>query len=139
MFTKVRIKKPKLDYFRKLAREAYPLEMQAFLLGHVKSINEIEVTDFVYTKYYRTQTREEVSWTAEEYERVKQKAEAEGKIIVGDSHSHPSWDSVKSPQDHLAQIKDNLILCGICSVNGKRTRIHFWNLTSSLPLEVYYT
>jgi proteasome lid subunit RPN8/RPN11 len=139
MFSKVKIKQGDLNHFRYKARQSFPLEVHVYLIGEVVSIDTIKVVKFCYPKRYDIQTESTVGWTPKEYAKVKTKAETLGLVIVGDLHSHPNWDSVKSPQDHEAQIKDNLILCGICSVNNKRTRVRFWTLNSSLPCEIIYT
>ena len=139
MFSRVRIKKGALNHFRKRAREAYPLEIHAFLFGIVNSVNEIEVTDVRYPKEYNLQTSNHVQWTVEEYAKLKERAAATNKLIVGDIHSHPNWDAVMSERDYNACILDSLNICGICSVYDKKTRVRFWTPTSSLPCEIIYT
>jgi proteasome lid subunit RPN8/RPN11 len=139
MFSRVRVSKSALDHFRRRAREAYPLEIHAFLLGVVNSVNEIEVTDFRYPKEYKVQTDNHIQWTADEYAKLKERATALNKIIVGDIHSHPDWDAVMSEQDYKACILDSLSICGICSVmKDKKTRVRFWTPVSSLPCEIIY-
>jgi len=139
MFSRVRIKKGALNNFRQRARESFPLEIHAYLLGQVKSVNEIEVTDIRYPREYNLQTGNSVQWTADEYANLKERAAAANKLIVGDLHSHPSWDAVMSEQDYKACILDSLNICGICSVYDKKTRVRFWTPTSSLPCEIIYT
>lgn len=139
MFSKVRVRKGALDYFRKLARESSPLEIQAYLAGIVTSINEVEITDFLYTKEYHTQTIHQVAWRTDEYDRLKDKIESEGKKIIGEIHSHPNWDAVMSPADFDGSVTQQLIICGICSINDKRTRVRFWTPTCSLPCTILYT
>ena len=116
MFTKVRVKKGALNHFRKKAREAYPLEIHAFLLGNIKSVKEIEITDFRYPKTYNIQTAGSVQWTADEFAELKERATANNKTIIGDIHSHPNWDAVMSEQDYNACILDSLSICAICSI-----------------------
>jgi proteasome lid subunit RPN8/RPN11 len=138
MYSKVRIKKSALDYFRRQARNAYPKEIQAYLLGVITSVNEVRVTDVVYPYWYDTQTSEEVGWTADEFKQLKERAIAEHKMVVGDIHSHPNYDPVMSGQDYRAAILDSLLVCGICSVRKNKTKVIFWTPTSSLPCEVTY-
>jgi proteasome lid subunit RPN8/RPN11 len=138
MFSKVKVKKGALDYFRKLARNS-PLEVHAYLLGNVISPELVEATDFVYPKEYDQQTATHVQWTADEYEKLKKRAEQEGKRVVGDIHSHPSWDAVMSPSDYKACLLDGLTICAIVSVYEKKTRVRFWTPTSALPCEMIYT
>lgn len=139
MFSKVRVKKKLLDTFRKKARVAFPLEIQAYLLGFVVSTEEVEITDFVYPRFYHTQTESKVCWYEEEFSSLKERAEREGKRIVADFHSHPTWDSVMSPTDYEGCVTESLLVCGICSIYNKGgTRIRFWTPTSALPCEVTY-
>ena len=140
MFTKVRVKQGALNHFRKKARESYPLEIHAYLLGNVKSITEVEITDFRYPQSYNIQTGNNVQWTADEFSKLKERATESNKVIIGDIHSHPNWDAVMSEQDYKACILDSLVVCGICSLTkDKNTRVRFWTPTSSLPCEIIYT
>lgn len=139
MFTKVRVRKSALDHFRRRARESYPLEIHAYLLGTVNSVNELEITDFKYPKNYSIQTGNNVQWTADEYANLKERAARANVQIIGDIHSHPNWDAVMSEQDYKACILDSLIVCAICSITkDKRTRVRFWTPTSSLPCTILY-
>lgn len=137
MFSKVKISKSQLDYFRKLARDTH-LEIHAYLIGQVKSPELVEIQSFAYPKYYNVQTTTSVQWTADEYFILKQDIEDKGLRIVGDIHSHPQWDAVMSPDDYKACVLDGLCICGIVSVYGKRTRVRMWTPTSSLPCEIVY-
>lgn len=139
MFTKVQIKKSKLDYFRKMARKSYPLEIQSYLLGNIKSIDLIEITDIIYTDNYYLQTQSEVSWFAEEFDKVKLKAESENKTVIGDLHTHPDYESVMSKTDYVGTITQGFSIAGICSVYNNKTRVRFWNPNSALPCKVIYT
>ena len=138
MFAKVRVKKGALNYFRKQARESFPFEILAYLVGRVISVDEVEITDFVYTDKYHTQTKGEVRWFQEDFDKVKEKFEADGKRILGDCHSHPSWDAVMSKADYDGAITESLFICGICSTYRGKTRIRFWVPTSSLPCKIIY-
>lgn len=139
MFSKVRVKKGALNHFRKRAREVFPLEIHAYLLGNIKSIDTIEIVEFCYPKVYQVQTTGEVQWSAEEYVALKEEAENKQLKIVGDIHSHPKWDAVMSPSDYKGCILDGLSVCGICSVYGNKTRVRFWTPTSSLPCEIVHS
>jgi proteasome lid subunit RPN8/RPN11 len=139
MFTRVQIKKSKLDYFRKMARKNYPLEIQTYLLGNIKSIDLIEITDIVYTKKYHVQTKSSVVWFEEDFEKVIIKSETVGKMILGDLHTHPDYESVMSNTDYVGTIKQGFSIAGICSVYGNKTRVRFWTPTSALPLKLIYT
>lgn len=139
MFSKVRVSKRALDYFRKLARKHYPLEFQAYLAGKVNSIDEVEITDFLYTKEFHTQTTTEVCWYNQDFNNLKEKVESQGKRIIGEIHSHPGWDAVMSGMDFEASVTQQLVLCGICSINeSKKTRVRFWTPTSALPCRIIY-
>jgi proteasome lid subunit RPN8/RPN11 len=138
MFSRVRVKKSALNYFRKLARDSSRLEIQAFLLGNILSVNEVEIVEFCYPTEYHTQKSNGVCWTADEYALVVKKADEEGLRIIGDIHSHPQWDAVMSSIDYQSAITENLAVCGICSVYNNRTRVRFWTMTSALPCKVEY-
>jgi proteasome lid subunit RPN8/RPN11 len=141
MFSKVRVKKSALDYFRKHARESYPLEIQCYLLGNIKSINEIEITDIMWPNEYENQTTNEVAWKRSEIDALKEKAQLLNKRIVGTIHTHPNTDAVMSEQDYKSAITEAELLCGIVSVWGnkiKHTRCRFWTPTSALPCEKIY-
>lgn len=139
MFSKVRVSKSALDYFRRKAREASPLEIEAFLTGKVLSLNEVEILNFHYPKNYLSQTKDQVQWSTEEYDALKIKADANNLRIIGSIHSHPEWDAVMSSSDYSAYVTDQLIICGICSINNKKTRVRFWTPTSALPCRIVYT
>lgn len=138
MFAKVRVSKGALNYFRKLARNAAPLEIEAYLAGKVISLDEVEITRFYYTKNYLTQTSNQVQWGIKEIEALKERAESKGLRIIGSIHSHPNWDAVMSPDDYKAYVTEQLILCGICSVYDRKTRVRFWTPTCALPCKVIY-
>jgi proteasome lid subunit RPN8/RPN11 len=139
MFSKVKVNKGALNHFRKRAREAFPLEIQAYCIGRVVSVNEIEITKFVYPKEYATQTREKVQWYQAELDEVKAKAIEMEQMIIGDIHSHPSWDAVMSPSDYAACLEQAAHIAGIVSVNNGKTRARFWTPTSALPCKIIYT
>ena len=139
MFSKVRVSKSALDYFRHKARQAAPLEIQAYLAGKVTSVDEVEITDFLYTNEYRKQSTNEVAWSTVEYDRVKEDIEQKGLRIIGDIHTHPGWDGVMSLADFDASVTQQHVICGICSVNNKKTRVRFWTPTSALPCRIIYT
>ena len=133
----VHIKKSALDYFRSLARNS-PFEVQAYLIGEVRSHNHFHVTSVEHPREYAIQTAGFVQPSADEYNRVKHKAYMEGRRIIGDIHSHPNYDAVMSPPDYEACVTDGLQICGIVSVRGRKTKVRFWLASSSLPCEIAY-
>jgi proteasome lid subunit RPN8/RPN11 len=139
MFSKVRINKAALNYFRKLARDSYPNEIQAYLIGNVRAIDEIEVTRFAYPTRYEEQSPQGVAWFVEDVDKLRQQAESDGERVIGDCHSHPSWDAVMSGTDYRSSVFGGLLMCGIVSVYGRKTRVRFWNPNSALPCKVIYT
>jgi proteasome lid subunit RPN8/RPN11 len=139
MFSKVKVKKNALNYFRKLARDAFPLEIQAYLIGYVVNIDTIEVTDFIYTKEYAMQTIGTVCWYQDDLDKVRSRAIAEDKVVVGDIHTHPSWDAVMSPSDYSSCLIQGVAIAGIVSVYGNKTRVRFWTPHSALPVKIIYT
>lgn len=138
MFSRVRIKKGALNYFRKLARNGAPKEIQAYLIGNILSIDKVEVTEFAYTKNYHTQTNNSVCWYDEEYITLKAKVEAKGLRVIGDIHSHPNYDAVMSKIDYEGAVTQGLSVCGIVSVNNRKTLVRFWTIASALPCKIEY-
>lgn len=137
----VRVKKTQADYFRRIARHEAKKsgrEVQAYMIGHVVSPQLTVVDEFRYPKKYATQTTQGVQWYQDEYEEVEKAAEAAGKRVVGDAHSHPNWDAVLSPTDYQSCIKEGYRIAGICSIQNGRTRLRFWVVESALPLEIEY-
>ena len=139
MFSKVRVNKYQLNYFRKIARQGFPNEVQAYLTGKVLSVDSVEITGFHYTPNYAKQGRGEVAWWAEDFNKVKKEAEEENLTILGEMHSHPNFDAIMSPADYSASITQQFVLCGLCSVNRGHTRVRFWTPTSALTCEIIYT
>lgn len=133
----VRVHKGQAAYFRRLAR-ATKLEIQAYLVGHVVSPSLTVVDEFHYPKKYYSQTTCEVRWFDEDYQVVKKSAEARGKRVVGDCHSHNNWDAVLSPTDYRSHIEEGYRIAGICSIHEGRTRLRFWIAESALPCSVEY-
>lgn len=134
---KVRVRKSALNYFRSKARDN-PKEIQAYLIGKVISPELVVIEEFAYPKTYAAQTTGEVSWYQVEFDEVKRSAEERGFRVVGDLHSHPSWDAVMSASDYKSLIEDGHRVCGLCSINGRRTRVRFWIAESALPLDIVY-
>lgn len=139
MFCKVKVNKEALNYFRKLARENYPNEIQAYLLGTIASIDTIEILEFKYPKKYSIQSPTEVNWSDEDYREMYQYAHENNLTVVGDCHSHPNWDAVMSGADYRSSIFASLIICGIVSVYDRKTRVRFWTPNSALPCKIIYT
>lgn len=138
MFSKVLVNENALNYFRKLARQSFPLEIQAFIAGKVISIDQVEITDFLYTDNYAKQTIGEVCWYVDDYNKAKEKIEAKGYTILGEIHSHPNADTLMSPSDYNASVTQQFVISGICSVNKNKTKVRFWTPTSSLACRIIY-
>ena len=135
---KVRVSKTAAAYFRKLARDAHPKEVQAFLIGRVVSPNLTIVDEWRYPKKYKTQTPVEVEWDQGEYAALIDEMLVQGTRLVGDCHSHCEWDAVMSPCDYKGHVAEGFRVAGICSVIGRRTRLRFWIAESALPVEIEY-
>lgn len=133
----VLLHKSQIDYFRRLARNSKN-EIQAFLLGFVKSPNLVEVRYFIYPKQYHKSTPNTVQWKMEDYEVAKKYAEDLNMQIVGFVHNHPNWDAVMSPQDYDLCITEMYRICGIVSVHGRKTRVRFWVMDSALESAIKY-
>ena len=134
----VRVNKNQAAYFRMKARTASGLEIQAYLVGYVVSPTLTVIEEFHYPKKYAVQTTGEVRWWLDEYALLKASAEAQGKRIVGDCHSHPDWDAVLSPSDYKSHIADGHRITGLCSVMNGKTRLRFWIAESALPVTIEY-
>lgn len=138
MRSTVRIRKHALNYFRRLSRDSQPLEIQAYLIGRVVNPELTVVEEIKYTQNYADQTSEMVRWWLHDFKKIQIDAEERGLRIVGDIHSHPNWDSVLSPQDYKSLIESGFRICGICSTEGRKTRVRFWIPESSLPCDIEY-
>lgn len=137
MQNRVKLKKGALDHFRRMARES-PNEIQAYLVGSVVNPNLTTVEYFAYPKRYAVSTPEAVSWYTEDYEQMQKQAEELGWRVVGFIHSHPRWDAVMSPNDYTACVTAMHRVCGIVSVEDRKSRARFWVMDSPLPCEVIY-
>jgi proteasome lid subunit RPN8/RPN11 len=133
----VHLSKPALDYFRSKARDS-ALEIHAYLIGEVQYPNKFVITSIEHARQYSAQTEEAVVPAGEEWNRVNRKADAEGRRIIGDIHSHPNWDAIMSPADYQACVMDGTEICGIVSVRGRKTNVRFWHVNSALPCEIKY-
>jgi proteasome lid subunit RPN8/RPN11 len=133
----VYVKKSQLDYFRSLARDTQK-EVQAVLVGEVTSPDKITIKQIVHPKEYASQAYSYVQWWADEYNRVAERAAKAGWRIVGDIHSHPNWDAVLSPDDHRNHLAEGYRVSGICSTQGRKTRVRFWLAESCLPCKIEY-
>ena len=141
MIGTVRVKRGQANYFRKLAlveAKKSGKEIQAYLVGHIVSPQLAVIDSFHYTKKYADQTSSCVRWFDADYQIVKQAAEAAGKHVIGDAHSHPNWDAVLSPTDYVSHIQEGYRIAGICSTEHGRTRLRFWVAESALPLKIEY-
>jgi len=133
----VKLKKGQLCYFRKLSRDT-DYEILAYLIGEVISPTITIIDSFEYTSQYAQQTENSVCWFQEDYDHVKEKAESEGKRIVGFIHSHPQWDAVMSEADYKVCISEGYRVCGIVSTYGNKTRARFWSTDSAIPFKQVY-
>jgi len=133
----VKLKKGQLCYFRKLARDSKE-EILAYLVGEVLSPTTATIDSFEYTTNYAHQSESSVAWYQADYEKVKEKAEASGKRIIGFVHSHPQWDSVMSEADYKICISEGYRVCGIVSTYDNKTRARFWGTDHVVPLKQSY-
>ena len=133
----VRVKKTQLDYFRAQARENQK-EIQAMLVGAVITPDLIVIHNFAYPKEYADQTYSCVSWYADEYNKVAAEATKKNLRILGTIHTHPNWDAVLSPDDHKGHVQEGYRISGICSTQGRKTRVRFWLAESCLPVNIEY-
>lgn len=137
MQNRVKLKKSQLDRFRMLARNS-PNEIQAFLIGEVISPTLTVIDSFEYPREYEFSTPDGVQWRTVDYARVQAKADALGKRVIGQMHSHPDWDAVLSPQDYDFTITYGYRVCGICSTSERKTRPRFWVMDSALECIIDY-
>lgn len=134
----VRLHREQLNYFRRIARRAGEKETQAYLVGKVVSPELVVVDYFAHPKKYATQTTNEVAWYFDEWQALKKSVEESGKQIVGDIHSHPNWWPIPSPHDIKTTVQDGYRITGIYATMGKKSKVCFWLLESSLPARVDY-
>lgn len=132
----VRAKRSQLASFRARARRT-PKEIHAYLVGKVVSPKLVVITRFVYPVLEES-TPAGVRPDYGSWKKIKEEAEAQGLLIVGDIHSHPNWWPVLSPTDHEKHIVEGNRLSGVCAVMNNRTKVYFWVAESSLPCKINY-
>lgn len=134
---KVKVKKSKLDYFRRLARSS-ALEVEAYLVGKVISPTLVVVDRFAYTKNYKHQEIDAVQWHDNELAEISNKAQEEELAVIGSIHSHINCMPVLSETDHTACVTGQLRVIGVCSVINGKTKVYFWTADSSLACDIIY-
>jgi proteasome lid subunit RPN8/RPN11 len=135
----VKVRKNQLDYFRKVAREDFPLEVEAYLIGSVISPTTVIIDKFVYTKKYAVQTVGTVQWSAKEFTKVEKLANKMNARVIGSIHSHPNCeDAVVSETDYNSHFTDGWRILGICLVRQEGTLVRFWVQETSLPCKIVY-
>jgi proteasome lid subunit RPN8/RPN11 len=107
-------------------------------VGEIVSPSFVKVEYFAYPAAYEKQTSGGVKWYNDEFDALRRRALLEGRVVIGDIHSHPQWDAVMSPADYESAVIDALRICGICSVYGSKTRVRFWVPDCALPCEIVY-
>ena len=110
----------------------------AYLIGEVVSPTLTVVKRFVYTKDYFEQTPTSISWSVDEYDRVKKEAEEEGLVIVGSLHSHPNFFPVLSSTDCKTHVTEQVRVSGVYGFIGKKGMVCFWVSESFQPLKKEY-
>lgn len=144
-YSTVEVVTPKqvIDQFKEAAKEAYPLETIAYLIGYVQG-SKCTVTSLYFSKSNKGCTKVGINTHGNCKVAAKKLAASQNQMVVGDIHSHPynsvMTDLAPSTTDWLNQERD-LHLMGICVVyplkNGsKRAHVRFWGPAIVAELKV---
>lgn len=136
----VRVKRRLLESFKRQAREAYPRETFAFLLGHEEAdlVEIVELYELPEWKKFCTRDRVKIQpgWLIE----AQEHASDAGLVVVGDIHSHPECCSHEQSEADFDYAPGWNKIAGICrvSVAGERLRssIRFWGPMIPVKAEV---
>jgi len=128
----VRVSRRLLDYFKRYAKRAYPLEAYAIVIGRMNGetarVTQLYIPDDQAEYATRTRIRVPDGWWAQAH-----RLALNGEEILGDIHSHP--EKSKFEQDASPSEADydrhNAALQGVCSIrkypSGRMlARIKFW-------------
>ena len=110
MQSTVRVKKTQAAYFRKLAlaeAKKSGKEIQAYLVGHSGvAATRGDATRSTTRRSTPTRRHAVFAGTTMTTKASRRLAEAAGKHVIGDAHSHPEWDAVLSPTDYVSHIQE---------------------------------
>lgn len=135
------VPKKLVEQFKKKAREQFPVELYAVLIGH-DYCDKIEVLDFYYPNFKAN--RFFIWCDGVGYLDAEEHASEVGLSIVGDIHSHCfdskyGGDHSKSERDHAWGHK--LRVQGICRViehakKRRRATVKFWGPTTPVDFRL---
>ncbi len=134
----IRIHRGRKAYFVKKAKQCYPNEILAYLIGKQVHSGLIEVHWFYYpelliSNYYELETTSEAPVAAQEYADKKQM------VIVGDIHTHPDYPPIMSKTDHHNhKVTENKITAILEVPQSGRTRLAIWRDKTPRPCDVEY-
>lgn len=133
----VRIAQGQLKYFRQKARQGFPKEIVAFMLGRRVLPHRVEIYKLIYPAI-EISTELMVRVAVGEVERISALADSQGLKVVGTIHTHPEGVPVLSPCDY-AGFRDELI-AGVMAIIKKNFAwmLHFWVADKSLPCKWEY-
>lgn len=131
----VRIHRGRKAYFCKKAKQHYPNEMFAYLIGKQIHKGLIEVHHFYYPELY-VSTPGEVKTVPFD---IDTHAKTKDMQVVGDVHSHPDYLPVMSSKDHCDHKKNENKITAILEVpQVGRTRLVIWRDNTPLPCQIEY-
>lgn len=134
----VRIHGSRKAYFVKKARQCYPNETLAYLVGKQVHNGLIEVHWFYYPElviatYDALETTDEAPAEAELFAKEK------NMVIVGDIHTHPDYPPIMSKTDHHDhRCNENKITAILEVPETGRTRLAIWRDKTPRPCDVEY-
>jgi proteasome lid subunit RPN8/RPN11 len=133
----VRICRSRKAYFCRKARQCYPNETFAYLIGRQIHNGLIEVHWFYYPELVKS-TPQELETTAEAPAEAEKFAKEQDMVVVGDIHTHPDYPPIMSGRDHLDHKKNENKITAILEVpkNG-RTKLAVWR-NSPLSCDIEY-
>lgn len=133
----VRIHRGRKAYFVKRARQCYPYETLAYLIGRQVHTGLIEVHWFYYPELAKA-TYHELETTDEAPLEAQQLAKERNMVVVGDIHTHPDYPPIMSKTDHHDHKFNENKITAILEVPKKgRTRLAVWR-NSPLSCDIEY-
>jgi proteasome lid subunit RPN8/RPN11 len=127
-----------MAYFRRKARQCYPNEILAYLIGRQVNRGLIEVHYLYHPKLEHSSSIALKEADGEGY-KAEQFAKDKSLVVVGDVHTHPDWPPVMSETDHHDHKLCLNKISAILSVPHKgRTHLVIWRDGTPLPCKIEY-
>lgn len=132
----VYLHKHHLAYFRRKARNSYPNEIAALLVG--RTVGAMTEVHYFFYPVLDKSDNCSVELNVDSCLEAEEYANDQNLRIIGMIHSHPDCLPIMSSTDHNTHVRDGDVISGIVEVMNNRTRVVFWRADTSLSCEVKY-